>query len=95
MLTAVVGRVAKFVADGKDNYGYFTHAIYWGPSVDGNHNAVFGDCMDTSHGGSLKVSTGVKLTVGHAQDNTHVTVERAAGGGWRVTQILFVSGVKC
>ncbi len=95
LLTDVMGAIAKFVSNGMDNYGYLAHAIYWGPSVDGNHNAVFGDCMDSSHLGSLNVRSGVKLTVGHTHDNTHVTVERAAGGGWRVTQIQFLHGVKC
>ncbi len=95
LLGQLMGAIAKFAADGRDNYGYMTHAIYWGPPVGGEKTAVFGDCLDTSHAGSLKVKTGEKLTVGHAHDNAHLTAARDVRGNWRITQVQSLAGVKC
>ncbi len=94
ILSDVLETATQFQTDGVDNYGYVRHKFYWIQSVDGKDASTVGDCMDTSHGGSMNVKTQEKLTVGHKNDNAKISFQRGPDHHWRVSDIQFIH-VKC
>jgi hypothetical protein len=57
--------------------------------------ATIRDCQDDSQGGSVKVKTGRKVTVGKDHNLIRGTLTKGKDGQWRVKQIGYLSGVKC
>ena len=90
LLADIMKNAAQFKKDGKDNYGSVKHRFYWGPPVGGEDVAVVGDCMDTSHVGSLNIKTGEKLTVGLVRDNARIGFQRGPDGKWRADHIQYL-----
>ena len=86
----VLAQTAIFDKNGWDNYGTVYHRPYWGPPVDGEKNAIMGDCLDNSHAGRLDVKTQQKLTVGIPRSNVRGSFERLPDGEWRVTAVVFL-----
>ncbi len=90
LLSDVITSAAQFQEEGVDNYGFVTHRFHWGPSVDGKNVALVGDCMDTSHSGSLNVKTKEKLTVGLPRDNAAIKFVRGSDNRWRAGHIQYL-----
>ena len=78
----------------QSQYGFVTTRPYWTQPINGKNRAVMGDCMDSSHFGTVSAS-GKKLTVGTPRDNTRTTFVRDAAGVWRVQLIQYLLDVKC
>ncbi|MET3806856.1 hypothetical protein ABIB25_003876 [Nakamurella sp. UYEF19] len=86
LLSVILQRLAQFKKDGVDNYGYVLHKFYWGPSVNSEDSAIVGDCMDTSHAGTIDVKSGTTLSVGLMMDDTRITFQRH-GNTWLASNI--------
>ena len=91
----VLDEAKTFAASGMGFYGQVVNHPYWNSPIDGKDLAVMGDCMDTSHYGTLVVKTGVKRTVGRAKDNTRATFVKGDDGTWRVQKIEFLVDTPC
>lgn len=86
---------ATFSKSGWAFYGQVVNHPYWGQPIDGKDVAVMGDCMDSSKAGTLVVKTGVKRTVGVANNNTRATFVKGTDGAWRVQTIEYLVDESC
>jgi hypothetical protein len=93
--TRLMSAATQFRNSGLGVYGTARFNPYWTRPIAGNTTAVMGDCMDTSHTGSMDVKTGAKRTIGKTHDNTRVTLVRGAGGRWRVRLIESLVNQPC
>lgn len=84
-----------FVAAGIGAYGHTIVHPYWTKPIAGKTEATLMDCQDDSHGGSVVLKTGVKRTVGKANNNIRATLFRGKDGAWRVAQIAYLVDQKC
>lgn len=91
----VLDEAATFTKSGLRFYGQVVTHPYSQSPVDGKGTAVMGDCMDTSHYGTLVAKSGVKRTVGVAKNNTRVTFARGTDGVWRVQKIEYLLDTPC
>jgi hypothetical protein len=91
LLSDVLRTTDRFQLDGISNYGYVIHNFYWGPLAGSRNVATLGDCMDTSHVGTINIRTGETLTVGILGDNAHIGFERGSDSKWRATHIQYVN----
>lgn len=96
---AHVAEIMKAAADfdkkGWDNYGVPGHRPYWGPPVEGEDQAIMGDCMDFSHSGRLNTKTRVALTIGVARSNIRGVFERVGDRLWRVSEVQIIRDNPC
>jgi len=76
-------------------YGVPIHHIYWPVVIGDGKVAQLGDCMDSSHYGSMFRKTGQKRTVGPAKINTMASLVKGSDGKWRVSQIAYFTGKPC
>jgi hypothetical protein len=93
--TRLISAATQFRNSGLRAYGAVMFHPYWTRPIAGTTTAMMGDCMDTSHTGSMYVKTGAKRTVGKTHDNTRVTLVRGADGRWRVKLIESLVGQQC
>ena len=99
---AVEPQISRLLASAKnfdkkhwDNYGTPIHRLYWGPSVDGEDDAILGDCMDLTHFGRRDALTGNPLTVGIPRSNIRGTFHRTSDGSWRVSGLQVLGTTPC
>jgi len=93
--TQVLDEAATFEKSGMRFYGQVVNHPYWRTLIDGKSVAVMGDCMDSSHTGTLVVKTGVKRTVGVAKNNTRATLVKGSDGTWLVQKIEYLLDTPC
>jgi hypothetical protein len=85
----------KFEAKGITGYGRTVTHIKSTKIASSGDKATVRDCQDDSQGGSVKVKTGRKVTVGKDHNLIRGTLTKGKDGEWRVKQIGYLSGVKC
>jgi len=76
-------------------YGVPIHHVYWPVVIGDGKVAQLGDCMDSSHYGSMFRKTGQKRTVGLAKINTMASLVKGPDGKWRLSQIAYFTGKPC
>jgi hypothetical protein len=91
----LLGSAAKADADGLTSYGSIQLHPYWYRSIDGQDNAVIGDCRDTSFYGSLVRATGEKRSVGVKNSNTVGHFLRGPDGNWKLWQVVYLTDSPC
>jgi hypothetical protein len=86
---------AKFDSQGLETYGDIEHRISWPQPIDGADTALIDDCQDASQTGSIRTSTGEKVTVGVPRDHHQGTLIRGSDGVWRVSQVFYLEDEPC
>lgn len=76
-------------------YGAPVHRIYSTQLIGNGGTAHLGDCMDTSHYGSMFRKTGKKRSVGVAMNNTVASLVLGPDGRWRVATIAYLTDKSC
>jgi hypothetical protein len=91
----LLASAAKADSDGETFYGTIQLHPYWYRSIDGQNNAVIGDCRDASNFGSMIRATGEKRSVGIKGSNTVGRFLRGQDGSWKLWQVSYLTDLPC
>lgn len=91
----ILSDAAKFDSQGLETYGYLGHRISWPQPINGGKTALIDDCQDASQSGSMKTTTGDKVTVGVPRDHYQGSLVKGDDGVWRVEQVFYLKDEPC